>query len=69
MTDPSLLTAPIKAVMSCFDYKFVEHFRSLTPVGQDAPKPIFDLTVGDGAHSQARGGRYRCLNDSKEITQ
>ena len=27
----------------------VKHYRSLIPLGQDARKPIFDLTVADGA--------------------
>ena len=40
----------------------VKHYRSLIPLGQDARKPIFSLSVADGAigsHAAAVGDAYR----------
>ena len=42
----------------------VKHFRSLVPMGQEARKPIFNLTVADGApvflfHATAGSQRER----------
>ena len=46
----------------------VKHYRSLIPLGQDARKPIFALSVADGAignHAAAVGDAYR---DFKRLT-
>ena len=47
----------------------VKHFRSLIPLGQDARKPIFDLTVADGAIGSHAVAATDAFNDFKEITQ
>ena len=47
----------------------VKHFRSLIPLGQDARKPIFDLTVADGAIGSQAVAATDAFNDFKEITQ
>jgi chromosome partitioning protein len=47
----------------------LKHYRSLIPMGQEARKPIFQLTSADGAigsHAQAVGEAY---NDFKQLAE
>lgn len=46
----------------------VKHFRSLVPLGQEARKPIFDLTVADGAIGSQAVAATDAYNDFRAIT-
>lgn len=45
----------------------VKHYRSLIPLGQDARKPIFDLTVADGAIGSHAAAAAEALNDFRQL--
>lgn len=45
--DVSALTIPLAEDPNCL--ATLKHYRSLIPLGQEVRKPIFDLTVADGA--------------------
>ena len=47
----------------------VKHFRSLIPLGREARKPIFDLTVADGAMGSHAAAATEAFHDFREITQ
>ncbi len=47
----------------------VKHFRSLIPLGREARKPIFDLTVADGAIGSHAVAASDAFHDFKEITE
>ena len=47
----------------------VKHFRSLVSLGKDARKPVFDLTVADGAMGSHAVAATDAFHDFMEITQ
>ena len=47
----------------------VKHFRSLIPLGQEAGKPIFDLTPGDGAMGSYAAAASEAFHDFREMAQ
>ena len=47
----------------------VKHYRSLIPLGQDARKPIFDLTVADGAIGSHAAAAAEAQSDFRQLTE
>ena len=47
----------------------VKHYRSLVPLGQNARKPIFRLSVADGAFGSHAAASREAFADFKELSQ
>lgn len=47
----------------------VKHYRSLVPLGQNARKPIFNLSVADGAFGSHAAASREAFDDFKELSQ
>ena len=47
----------------------VKHYRSLIPLGQDARKPIFDLTVAEGAFGSHAVAAAEAQQDFRELCE
>ncbi len=47
----------------------VKHYRSLIPLGQDARKPIFDLTVADGAIGSHAAAATEAQGDFRKMAE